>query len=100
MMIRVSSSYCTNGKSLEHCKGRGRLRKPMPLALLRMDCKRSAARTKRRGERGSPCLTPLLQWIVFLGTPFRRTLEVPTEMMLLTQDNHESPNPFASRILK
>jgi hypothetical protein len=81
---------------LHHWKsGICKFRKPISLALLRTDCKRSAARTNRSGERGSPCLTPFLQWIVLPGTPLRRTLEVPEEKILLTQDIHKSPNPFA-----
>jgi hypothetical protein len=64
MTKRVSSAYCTMGKSEDALLGMGSLRRPWSLALLITVCKRSAARTKRSGERGSPCLTPLLQWKV------------------------------------
>ena len=59
---------------------------------------RSAASTKRRGERGSPCLTPRLQWNVLPGTLFRSTTEVPLEKMLLIQCSHFSPKPMCSII--
>jgi hypothetical protein len=51
-MMIVSSAYWTTRKSEELLRGIGKFKKPMSLALLRIDCKRSAARTKRRGERG------------------------------------------------
>jgi hypothetical protein len=38
---------------------------------------RSIANTNNNGERGTPCLTPLLQCKVFHGTPFRRMESVP-----------------------
>lgn len=41
-----------------------------------MDWRRSAANTKTRGEWGSPCLTPILQWMFSPRTPFSRTEEV------------------------
>jgi hypothetical protein len=47
------------GKSAEELRGMGRLSKPMEVALLRIDYSKSATMTKRRGKRGSPCLTPL-----------------------------------------
>jgi hypothetical protein len=54
----------------------------MYVALLVMLWRRSAARTKRRGDRGSPCLTPLLHGKVELGKPLRRMEEVPDSRML------------------
>jgi hypothetical protein len=42
-----------------------------------IDCSKSAAMTKRRGERGSPYLTPLLNLKGVPGTPFKRTEEEP-----------------------
>jgi hypothetical protein len=36
-------------------------------------CRISAPIAKRRGDKGSPCLTPLLQGKNFPGTPLRRT---------------------------
>lgn len=53
-----------------------------------MDWSKSAAKTKSRGERGSPCLTPLLQWKVLPGTPFNRTADVPELRMESIQDLH------------
>jgi hypothetical protein len=47
----VSSAYWRTEKSLEECKGMGKLRAPWYIALLMMECRRSAARTRRRGER-------------------------------------------------
>jgi hypothetical protein len=65
------------GKSVEEVKAMGKFNRPKFFALFRIDWSKSAARTKRRGERGSPCLTPLLQWIVLSGTPLSMTFEVP-----------------------
>jgi hypothetical protein len=58
MIIKVSSTYWITGKSVEDERRMGRFSNPKLFALLRMDWIKSAARTKRRGERGSPCLTP------------------------------------------
>jgi hypothetical protein len=60
IMMRVSSAYYKMGKSVEHCRRIGNLSSPRSFALFKIDWRRSVARTKRRGDRGSPCLTPLL----------------------------------------
>jgi hypothetical protein len=54
IIINVSSAYCRIGKSCEYCRGMGRLMSPWLLALLRMVCRRSAAKTKRRGREDHP----------------------------------------------
>jgi hypothetical protein len=77
IIIKVSLAYYIIGKSVEQTKGIGRFKRCWSLALLRSVCNKSAASTNKRGERGSPCLTPLLQWKVFPGTPFRRMVEIP-----------------------
>lgn len=46
--------------------------------------------TKRSGERGSACLTPLLQWNSFPKTSLRRIEDVPESRILLTQSHHMS----------
>jgi hypothetical protein len=61
MIMRVSSAYWIIGKSEVKVKGIGNFSESMSLALLMSVCKKSAARTKSKGESGSPCLTPLLQ---------------------------------------
>jgi hypothetical protein len=58
IIINVSSAYCITGKSTPKSGEKGALSRPDLKALLIADCSRSAARTKIRGERGSPCLTP------------------------------------------
>jgi hypothetical protein len=63
-----------------------------------MDWRRSAANTNKRGEKGSPCLTPLLQWKVLPGTPLRRTEEVPEPRMSLIQLTHLEPKPLLYKI--
>jgi hypothetical protein len=45
----------------------------MVYALFIIDCKRSAAKTKSKGDRGSPCLTPLLHLMGLPSTPFKST---------------------------
>ena len=98
-MIKVSSAYCMTGKS-ELGDGIGSLRKPCWAALLRMDCSRSAARTKSKGERGSPCLTPLLQWKVFPGILFNNTAEVPDLRIDSIHDLHFNPKPLWAKTSK
>jgi hypothetical protein len=73
--------------------GIGRLMRPCSLALFRMDWRRSAASTKSKGERGSPCLT-LLQWNTFLGEPFNKTKDVPELKISFIHDSPLSPKPF------
>jgi len=50
------------------------------------------------GERGSPCLTPLLQWIVLPGTPLKRTEDVPEEKMSFIHFIQLGPKPLCSMI--
>uniref|UniRef100_A0A0A9G5N5 Uncharacterized protein n=1 Tax=Arundo donax TaxID=35708 RepID=A0A0A9G5N5_ARUDO len=50
--------------------------------------------TKSRGERGSPCLTPLLQLKDFPGTPLCRMEEVLVCRMVLIHWIHFCGNPF------
>lgn len=77
MMIRVSSAYYNIGKSEECWRGIGRFSRPCLFAMLVIDYKRSATNTNNRGDRGSPCLTLLLQWKTFPRVPFKSTEEVP-----------------------
>jgi hypothetical protein len=91
MIMRVSSAYWMIGKSEVNSRGMGSFSKFMSLALLTSVCKKSAARTKSKGENGSPCLTPLLQWNVLPGTPLRRTTEVHEEKTDDIQCNHFFP---------
>ncbi|BAS78794.1 Os02g0499575 [Oryza sativa Japonica Group] len=58
---------------------------PISGALFIIDCNRSATKTKRRGEIGSPCLTPRRHLKVFPGTPLRRTEVVEVVRISLTQ---------------
>lgn len=78
----------------------GRLIIPLSLAWLRIDWSISAARTKRRGERGTPCLTPLLQWTIFPGNPLRRTEEFLEFKTDLIHSIHLFPNPYLDMICK
>ena len=70
------------------------------VALLMIDCKRSAASTNKSGDRGSPCLTPLLQRKTSPHTPFKITDEDPELRMALIQEIHLLPKPLASMILR
>lgn len=67
---------------------------PLLQAWLIMDCKTSAAKTKRRGDKGSPCLTPLLHLKGIPGTPFKRTAEEPEHKIALIQEIHLAENPL------
>jgi hypothetical protein len=58
---RVSSAYCVTRKSVVYPTLSGSFNNPMSSALLMMDCRRPAAKTNKRRDRGSPYLTPLLQ---------------------------------------
>ena len=73
------------GKSSVYPNGIGGFRRPWLVALLITDCNKSAARTNSKGERGSPYLTPLLQWKTLPDTPLRRTEEVPELRIAFTQ---------------
>jgi hypothetical protein len=58
MISKVSSANWIIGKSVVYPTLIGSLKIPMSLALLMMDCRRSAGSMKRSGDNGSPCLTP------------------------------------------
>jgi len=81
------------GKSLVGA-GTGNFRNPSWAALLMIDCRRSTVNTNNKRERGSPCLTPLLQWKVLPGTLLRRTADVPELRMELLQSIHFCPKPL------
>jgi hypothetical protein len=55
---------------------------PICHALLIIVCSRSDAKTNSRGERGLPCLTPLMLVNIFPGMPFSRTEEEPLLKMV------------------
>jgi hypothetical protein len=76
------------GKYDPHLFGIGSERISLYSAELTMLCRRSAAKTKRRGDNGSPCLTPLLQWNTFPGTPFKRIADVPEPIIIFIQFIH------------
>lgn len=96
MMMRVLSVYCRIKKSLEWCNSSGRFSKPWSFALLMIDCKRFVANTNKCGDKGSPCLTALLQWNNFARLPFRRTKEVPVLTLSFIQAIHLAPEPLFS----
>jgi hypothetical protein len=47
-----------------------------------------------RGDKGSPCRTPLLHLNCLPETPLSSTDEDPEERMALIQDNHLSEKTF------
>jgi hypothetical protein len=77
MMMSVSSAYWMIRKSLVYSKGMGRLSIFKSLTLFNKVCRKSAAKTKSKGDRGSPYPTPLLQWKILPGTLLRRIVDVP-----------------------
>lgn len=54
---------------------------------------------KRKGDKGSPCLRPLVALNVVVGAPFNRIEKFGVEIMLRTQFTHLSQNPKALRIV-
>jgi hypothetical protein len=97
--MMVSSAYCIIGKSWPHLSVMGNLRSSRSFALLTVDCRRSATKTKGSGDNGSPYLTPLLQWNGLPGTPFRSTTNLPKFMIILIQIIHLGPNTSCCRNL-
>jgi hypothetical protein len=83
MTRRVSSAYCTTGKSALGY-GIGSLKIPLSFRPFMTYWRISAANTNKSGDRGSPCLTPLLQVKFFPGTPFNKTEADPEDKIAST----------------
>jgi len=66
------------------------------MALFRTYCKSSAVNTNKRGDRGSPCLTPLLHWNYFPGTPFNKTEELAVDNITDTHLIQSFRKPIAN----
>jgi hypothetical protein len=64
------------------------------LCLVQKSFQKFCCHDKSKGDKGSPCLTPLVQWQVFPGTPLSRTNEVRELKMLFFQLNQVSLEPF------
>jgi hypothetical protein len=92
--IKVSSAYWMIGNPLPSFSLIGFEINPRLKALFTILCKSSAPRTKRSGDKGSPCLTPLLQLKEVPGTPFNRTAELAEENTICTQLSHFCGNPM------
>jgi hypothetical protein len=58
MKIKVSSAYCNIRKSSSFLKGNGKQRSPFEHASFSRVCKKIAAKTNNRGERGHLVLLP------------------------------------------
>ena len=97
--MTMSSAYCIIGKSWLW-EGIVRVKVRWENIWLTTDCKRSAAITKRRGERGSPYLTPHLHSNCLLGMPLSNTEEDPDERISLTHPIHLSSKPLCLSICK
>jgi hypothetical protein len=92
MTSKMSSAYCTIGKSA-FAWGMGGQRRPCDTALFTRIWSSSTARTKINGERGSPWRTPLRHLNFLPGTPFKITVEVPVDRILLIQAIHLCGKP-------
>lgn len=57
---------------------------------------KSAASTKRRGDRGSSCLTPLTHLKLLPETPFNKTTDCPEKKMIFIQLSRTSLKPSRS----
>jgi hypothetical protein len=99
-MTKVSSTYLRIGKEGEHCRAKCLMRRPLFISTLTRDCRTSAAKIKSRGERGSPCLTPLLHWKEDPGMLFKRTYEVADSRSCLIQVHQVCQKPLASSTAK
>jgi hypothetical protein len=99
IIIKVSSTYWTMGKSMLKSYEKVEHKSPSLYALLIADWSRSTARTKMNGEYGSPCLTPLLQKNHLPGTPFINTEDLPVLKIISIQSNHLSSNLICAIIL-
>jgi hypothetical protein len=85
MTNKVSSAYYSIAKSDVYPTLIDNLSNLLSMALLIIDCNRLAGRTKSKGDRGSHCLSPLLQWNTFPGTPFNKIEEVTDDKNFVTQ---------------
>ena len=79
MITSVSSTYCKIGKSSLYWREIGSFSRFCVLAWFTILCNKSEAKTYKRGDKGSPYLTPRLQWKTLPATPFKRTGEVLDE---------------------
>ena len=93
-MTSLSSAYYIIGKALSELPRTGRFRSPCAEALFTKVWWKSAASTKRSGERWSPCLTSLLQWKVFQVPHIVKTEDVPYLKIEFIQFYHVLPNPL------
>lgn len=69
----------------------------MEAALFTIIWSKSAAKTNRSGDNGSPC-TPRLQWNFLPGTPLRMTDEFPVDNIVLIHEIHLLGKPIRLRI--
>jgi hypothetical protein len=72
------------------------LSKPVSVAFCRRRLRGSMARMKRRGDKGSPCRSPLPCWIGCSGTPLSITVEVEEERSDVIQLIHLVGNPLCA----
>lgn len=101
MIRRVLSACCPIGNYDPTCVGSHRVNSPWPFPSFKMDCSKSAPSTKRSGETGSPCLTPLLHLNTLLpGTPLSSTKDVLMVVIIVIQFIHLSPIPLALSMSK
>jgi hypothetical protein len=92
---RVPSTYWIIGNPLpQNLLPRGWQRFPNRSSALMTDCSKSALKTKSKGDKGSPCLTSLLQRKGFPGIPFRSTDEEPEDKMALIQEIQLDENSY------
>jgi hypothetical protein len=92
IIIRVLYAYWTMGYALTIGWWGSEIKLFLYASLIRL-CKRSATNTTRRGDNGSPCLTPRRQWTVFPSIPLRSTYEVPEERIAVSHVINLIENP-------
>jgi hypothetical protein len=68
-------------------------RRPMSMVIENILLKASMTTTNRRGDRGSPCLSPLELLKKLDGEPLTKTEKRTEEMQCDIQETHFSPKP-------
>lgn len=81
---RMSRNVCTD-EIIVHC-------------FIQNDCNKINSQDKKRGESGSPCLTPLLHKNCLPGTLLSKREEKPEVKTMSIHMSNLGPNPLAAKI--
>ena len=98
--MSVSSVYWMQWMLPDVCGGPIPTMRSLDAAVRKIRATTSKARMKRRGERGSPCLRPLLACIQLSGSPLTIGAALLIWRMALIQEHHLDPNPLCLRSVR